>query len=251
MRSTAFTLPALAIALLSGMTLLLSGCGGGGGSSSDKVAAVTRESAAGFSSDALILASKRSTDIRISAAEARRIEDELKTIREQVPAVRDIHTVAEYDLYSLIATVKPGTPWISQWRNGVSTTGEEKINAVLAGASLTNVRSLGDSGAGGTHFILTFKDPIHIPALLQQLQKTSDSWESLSKNYTSGDGNLIGLQDKEGARLYAFSLGWGDCSAGCISRHIWQIMLNSDGSVAVKESGPSPNTATKPQAKPQ
>lgn len=230
--------------LLIGATILLSGCGGGGGRTTGfNPSHVTRGGEAGFTRDALILAARRSTDVRISHDEATRIDAELKTIREQVPAVKDIHTLTEYDLHTVIAQVKPGAAFVSNWQKGTLTTGEAKLDSLLTDFNLTKVEALSGRGDGAT-FLLTFADPLNIPSLIGRLTAASESWDTLSKNYTAGDGNLIGLLNKDASRVYTFSMGWGDCPAGCISRHTWEVTLNTDGSVAVKESGPSPLAAT-------
>ncbi len=48
-----------------------------------------------------------------------------------------------------------------------------------------------------------------------------------------------------GAYIVEIQVGWGDCQAGCINKHVWTYVVQSDGSVALQsESGdPVPGDA--------
>ena len=48
-----------------------------------------------------------------------------------------------------------------------------------------------------------------------------------------------------GAYIVEITVGWGDCQAGCISRHVWMYVVQPDGSVALQseQGGPVPADA--------
>ena len=46
-----------------------------------------------------------------------------------------------------------------------------------------------------------------------------------------GDGNYIKAQIESSYIKYIFSIGWGDCPAGCIHRHFWEYTVSYKGEV--------------------
>jgi len=43
-----------------------------------------------------------------------------------------------------------------------------------------------------------------------------------------GDGNNIEMTEYGTEITLKYSVGWGDCPAGCISRHYWEFRINED-----------------------
>lgn len=43
-----------------------------------------------------------------------------------------------------------------------------------------------------------------------------------------------------GAFIVEIQVGWGDCQAGCISRHVWTYVVQPDGSVALQSERGDP-----------
>jgi hypothetical protein len=54
-------------------------------------------------------------------------------------------------------------------------------------------------------------------------------------NYFHGDGNDVEFDPITGR--YTFWRKWGDCPAGCISRHRWILEIKAGAATLVEESG--------------
>jgi len=59
------------------------------------------------------------------------------------------------------------------------------------------------------------------------------------------DPDIIGasswyeVEETANGWVVTFVLGWGDCPAGCIDKHLWHITVLEDGTVAsIREEGP-------------
>lgn len=61
-----------------------------------------------------------------------------------------------------------------------------------------------------------------------------------------GDGNDIRANDTAGGLVLEYSVGFGDCSSGCRSRHTWRFLVDGAGGVSyVGAEGPTPPAVAK------
>jgi hypothetical protein len=220
--------------------ILLSGCGSGGGSSMSTGApsgVVTRGTEGNYSTDALILAARDSTSVRIPSAAASSLDADLGAVRAQVPAVKDIHARPLDDLNSVLVSITPDAPFLSAWKQGTVATGQVALDSLLTQYKATSVQYLSALN-GAQVFVVRFDDPLNTKALIAPLAAASTSIVGVHSNAAIGDGNQITLTTADGGkRIYAFSIGWGDCASGCYARHIWSVTIAADGGISVVESG--------------
>lgn len=230
-----------------GLLALTMGCGSGGGTSTGVTPGptsgfVTRTNEPSFSEDAVILALRVATGAWLSADQARAFDTDINRIRQQVPAVARIRARADFVPRDLLVTVNPGTPWIADWKNGTLATGETALDALLAEYGITSVRLLADYGDGGATLVLRFGQTLNMKALKDLVQAASPRITAAEPNGIAGDGDNITFRNTGGVKTYTFSQGWGDCPAGCIDRHYWDVTLAADNSLSVEERGsPLPN----------
>ena len=87
--------------------------------------------------------------------------------------------------------------------------------------------------------------PIGSPvATLEEAARIVIASDPRFSGVTKLDPNLIGAsawwegRAIEGGFEVTITLGWGDCPAGCINKHVWQYDVTPDGSLSlVSESG--------------
>lgn len=216
--------------------LLMVGCGSGGGTSSQETGSVvTSRSESNYSMDALVLASRDAGGPGIPATDAAAVDADLAAIRAQVPRLNDVHARPTDDLKSILVHVTPDAPFLENWKNGTSATGQGELDGLLARYKTKGVQHLATL-SGSPIFVLRFEDPLNTKALITPVSESSPSITRAESNGMIGDGDQI-LRTVEGdKRVYAFSVGWGDCPAGCISRHTWTATVTPDG-ISIEESG--------------
>lgn len=236
-RGSSPALGAAAFFCAAGALLLLpfaAGCGGGGG---DPVgvtlpaSVVTRSNEQAYSEDAKILAARAAQGAWLSADEAARIDRELGRIRDANPAVRNIHARPAFQLHDLLVRVRTSASWRDRWRAGQVTTGQAALDGLLNeyGPSRVDAQPL-IAGAEEEWFVLHFDQSLNMPKLAQLFAAASPDVTGANANQTLGDGDDITVSENAaGGRTYTFSVGWGDCQAGCISRHYWEFAVAADG----------------------
>jgi hypothetical protein len=218
--------------------LTLGGCGGGGGATPANVISVprgTRLTSANesqFSADAVILVEQTAKDPFLSAYDAAVIDADLSRIRKEFPQVAAIHARPDYvDREILVGVFSGGSPLAQQWFNQGLPSTQGPLRDVLTtyGAQDLQYQGLAD-------FLITFSDPVNIPAVAKLMLAASSDIRYAEPNGIIGDGDRIILTIDVDSRSYAFSHGWGDCIGGCISRHTWTFnMVN--GKWTLTESG--------------
>jgi hypothetical protein len=185
----------------------------------------------------LVLAARDASGPGIPAATAAAVDADLTAIRGQVSGVKDVHARPLDDLKSLLAYVAPDAPFLAAWKQGTVRTGQAALDDLLTQYKVKSIQFLSDLN-GAQVFVLRFDDPLNTKALLAPLTAASPSIVGADANGAIGDGDQITRTTADGGkRVYAFSVGWGDCPAGCISRHTWTVTVAADGGISVAESG--------------
>ncbi len=224
--------------VLAGAIALAGGCGGGGGSPSVGAPpdTITAANQSGFTSDATILASRAATGPWITASTAGSFDQDLAAIRARFSAVSAVHARPAASLTDVGVVVSSSAPWILNWKSGNMTTGESGLDSLLRQYDVTSVHDVGPT-PGGETFQVNFGQPMNPPAAASSIKSASSNILSAAPDTLGGDGDQITFQTSGGGKVYTFSHGWGDCAAGCTSRHNWQITIAPDGSMTETESG--------------
>ncbi|MEJ2205052.1 MAG: hypothetical protein P8170_13205 [Gemmatimonadota bacterium] len=149
--------------------------------------------------------------------------------RDTVIDVYRIHTFPRPELHQFVLTVDESVPWVSEWRLGRHITGNQQVDSLMARyeADLVSYRS---SGAGEGFVLLEAGLPLNVQGLGARFEAVTGVLESYP-NTRGGDGADIVLEDSSAGWLLTFSVGWGDCIAGCTERHFWKFSVREDGAV--------------------
>lgn len=156
-----------------------------------------------------------------------------------------IHTFPSPTLHEVVLSgVDTSCAWVSRLAAGVVPTGHPGVDTLLQTYALTVQQAFG-VGAG-RFILLRSAAPLHMAELARRFAGM-ECLSGAEPNGIIGDGNDIRAEAEGDAWKITFSLGWGDCPAGCISRHFWSFRVRSDGQVEFLGSVGSPIPAEVPE----
>jgi hypothetical protein len=148
--------------------------------------------------------------------------------RDTVVDVLRIHTFPNPQLYELIVGVDTTFAWVREWRAGNRLTGEPAIDALLQQYRL-NVREY-YPWLSGHAVVLRSAEPLNMNALARRFSGIAGV-RYAEPNGFMGDGNDIRASVQGNAWRLDYSLGTGDCPAGCTSRITWSFLVDRGGAV--------------------
>jgi hypothetical protein len=147
--------------------------------------------------------------------------------------VSRIHTFPYPNLNSLIVSVDTSESWTIAWQNRNITTGNTQIDKLLSPYNF-QVSSFSYSWA-----VLKTNINLNLLALASELEKIPGVNYAEPNNY-SGSSYDITATIAPDKIVITYYYGWGDCPAGCISRHYWEYYVMSDGFVQLNREYGTP-----------
>ena len=144
-----------------------------------------------------------------------------------------IHTFGTIMLYGISVGVDTSKSWVGQWVNGNNETGLDAIDSIIGNYDLEITHSHYYLFGDWYSFKIKSKEPINYYALIQKFKDTGE-FRYVDPWGLAGDGSTISF---ESGRAYKFALRWGDCPAGCINSHYWQIEVENNRTALLKEGG--------------
>lgn len=148
--------------------------------------------------------------------------------RDSVFNIYKIHTFRNPETHSIIVAVDSTKSWVQKWRMGQRLTENSQIDALMINYDLQLVNYYNWSFLHAA--VLESVKPINIYALGKKFQSI-DGVIFAEENRTVGDGDDINASIETEFLSIEFSRGWGDCPAGCISRHFWLFHVKFNGNV--------------------
>ncbi len=160
--------------------------------------------------------------------------------RDSVVDVYAIHTFPAPATRELLVTVDKSAPWLAEWHAGRTVTGEPGIDTLVGRFDLEVVRCHVFQAFPYDMCVLRSGRPLVLRAL-GRLVAAASGVRSAQPNGPIGDGNDIDATREDGGWQLVYSVGWGDCPAGCTGRHTWRFVAADDGRVTfLDSSGPPP-----------
>lgn len=149
--------------------------------------------------------------------------------RDSVVALYDVHTFPRPDMLRVVLSVDSAAEWPRAWRAGHRLTGNAAIDALMTEWDLRL-----DSYHDLTYFDdaarLSATVPLNTFALAARFEEIEGVFSAGPGGF-DGDGDDITAEANAGAWLLEYSVGFGDCPAGCIGRHFWTFRVHDDGVV--------------------
>ena len=170
--------------------------------------------------DAVILTLRlQKTEIFLDSTLLNEIQSSLALARGVNDSLVDIHAFPDYVPNQLI--LSSSASWTQSWRKGNLVTGNAFIDTFSAVYRLKGV----DTMLFGSSYVLTFEQPLQI-VNLSKLYSSEKTVAYAEPNGYVGDGDDIRMFKKNGEWDVAFSIGRGDCPAGCIYRYYWYVAVH-------------------------
>jgi hypothetical protein len=160
--------------------------------------------------------------------------------RDTVIDVFHIRAFPNPPVYEIMVAVDPAASWTQAWRRSEALTGNAAIDEMVVKYGISVVQYYHwptDQVA-----VLRTSRPINTAALAAQFARVAGVRYAEPNGYM-GDGNDIRVSIVNGRWHLAYSVGFGDCPAGCIGRRTWTFSVNSSGDVGyLGVTGPPPGS---------
>jgi hypothetical protein len=149
--------------------------------------------------------------------------------RDTVIEVLRIHTFPNPQLHELIVGVDTTHAWVGEWRAGHRFTGQPGVDALLAQYQLS-LREYYPWSFGHA-VVLRSAEPLNMAALARRFVGIAGIRYAEPNGYM-GDGNDIRARVQGSGWRLDYSLGAGDCPAGCTLRTTWSFLVDHAGTVS-------------------
>ncbi|MBI3194429.1 MAG: hypothetical protein HYZ34_08200 [Ignavibacteriae bacterium] len=159
--------------------------------------------------------------------------------RDSVVMIYKICAFPTPETHSLIVAVDSSKEWVRYWKRGERFTGNEKIDSLLTLYDLYLKEYYIWPSMSSHVVVLKSTKPLNINALAKRFGGINGVVYAHA-NGTCCDGNDIKAEPKSTYWQFEYSVGYGDCPSGCISRRFWTFHIFTDGRIEYKGSSGSP-----------
>jgi hypothetical protein len=161
---------------------------------------------------------------------------------DTVTRVIPIHVFRDVELRQLIVSIEKDSTWTHAWRDGERLTGNPAIDELMNTWDL-DLRSY-HSWPFGHAVVLKANRDLNMHALIKKFELIGGV-RYAEPNSWGGDGNNIHAEWSDPLTLkLTYSLGYGDCPAGCINRRFWEFEVSTTGEVQFSRAHGSPFPGT-------
>lgn len=136
-----------------------------------------------------------------------------------------VHAFHEVSVYRLIVGFDTSFSWTKKWEAGITITGNDTLDSIITQYEFEL------SGKARYGFaVLVTKTPLNMRALEQEFIKIAGV-RYAEPDGALGSGNDITATLNMDIKHYTFTIGWGDCPSGCMSRRFWEFSVSTNGEV--------------------
>ena len=146
--------------------------------------------------------------------------------RDTVFNVYNIHGYYCYSFNAISLKVTPDDPAINNLVNDIYPTGNSQFDDLLSTYQFDYV----DPAYSYPKFpwlTIYFKQEYNLIPIVDEFEKLPFVTYSEFNRGCIGDGNTITLKRGDNSAIITFSIGRGDCPAGCIYHRYWEFVINS------------------------
>ena len=147
---------------------------------------------------------------------------------ELICRTNPVHTFPNPEMNLLIIGLDTSFAGFNAWENGNPITGINEIDVIILTYNLeiSNFRKLTDHSFA----ILSSEDHLNLYAL-SSLFEHINGIRYAEPGGWGGDGPEIQANLSASFIEFTYSIGWGDCPAGCTARHYWEYTVDHHGIV--------------------
>ncbi len=158
--------------------------------------------------------------------------------RDSVATLFRIHVFPATSTHEVVVEVNTRVGWVDAWLRGERLTGNAEIDDLVTRFDLHLTKVF--SPAPAATFVVLFSErPLNTLALADRFLGI-DGVEAAAPNQFAGAGNDIRIQVQATSVRLTYSVGFGDCPSGCISRHNWHFDVHSDGTTRYRGTSGDP-----------
>lgn len=184
-------------------------------------------------------------DIRIPADTVQPYYDALVLVynatllpaRDTVVDVYRIHTFGQPSIRRLYLLVPDTQQWAQRLAHDSLPTGNAGIDQLLAEYGMSYDHAFVMSSTQEFLIVLRSTEPLNMPALASRFAEIPGV--RAGQDGLLGDGNNI-TGTRDDVLLLDYSVGYGDCPAGCTARRVYHFGVHSDGRVDYLGASGSP-----------
>lgn len=196
-----------------------------------------------ISNDAIELTLRNQSSIFLDSLHALKVDTILNHIKKEIDTLKNIHVFPNY--YHSGMSLKTNAEWSNKWYEGSLLTGELYIDSLNMKYNLISVDTPRFSNF--KWFSLIFNQPLKISSIAEKY-RNHDGVEYAEPQGYIGDGDNIEFINKDSLWHFVFSIGRGDCPAGCIYRYYWYVTVKiNDGNNKVILDEESPRNMETPK----
>lgn len=153
---------------------------------------------------------------------------------------KNVHYVHDYFaafLKQITLYVDTTASWRQNWENKIIHTGVDQLDSLLSMYFSEIERTY--SPPTRDYFWVTFrtKDYYNRKKLCSLIEKIDQNNYAVPDAPGGGDGSTISATLDNKSLYMIYSIGWGDCPAGCISRHFWEFKVSRNKVEFIKDYG--------------
>ncbi len=135
-------------------------------------------------------------------------------------------------MYNIFAKADTSKSWLQRIIEGYQDTGLESIDSVLVAYNLYINPRLTPAFDGGIHLSISSRVPHNNFALSNKIMDSGE-FIYVSPNGLFGDSGSISFKKINNLRVYTYRIGWGDCEAGCLNNHYWEVAVDLNNNVSL------------------
>jgi hypothetical protein len=148
---------------------------------------------------------------------------------DTVTKIIPIHTFPDIELKQMIVSFEDGLKWTQPWRDGDRFTGNPAVDSLLTRFDL-HLRNYYD-WPWAHAVVLEASRFLNLRAVSKKFSSI-EGVRYAEPNGWMGDGNNIQAEWPDPLLLQlTYSIGYGDCPAGCINRRFWDFEVYINGTV--------------------
>lgn len=155
-------------------------------------------------------------------------------VRDTVYDIYKIHALPCYGLQSIVLKVDVTAPEIIHLANGQIPTGNNSLDNILIKYEFDSVR-LSYSYPDFPWLSINTKSSFNLKPIIKAIEEVP-SVIMAENNGGCFDGNDINLERNSNKATISFSIGRGDCPAGCIYRRSWIFHIENNRVEYIKAS---------------
>jgi hypothetical protein len=155
---------------------------------------------------------------------------------EKAKKVKNIHDFRSSVIKEFLLVIDTSASWMENWKNGNIITGINQLDELIATYNI-EINSVNTFSEIHMALILIKTEDYVNYTMFPNLFHGIDKIKSAEHHGMIGGGGYISTSINNGSIILTYSIGWGDCLSGCISKHYWEFSVKRNKVKFIREYG--------------